>query len=170
MKRIFFISLGLLLSTLIYLCYEEFSFTPIKEAEFKNIFKGHNINFSKLCSKDFIGLSLHGELFEIYLYKVYGAVINNNLPDIDKWENKKITKNTHVSKWNVCPPDYKTQNICGFLTVSNYDNTNCSKLFISNLYNIKNYYSYIDFDGAEQYFLLYCSDSHELFYIRKRGL
>ena len=62
------ILLGLLFIIVIvvsYLIYTEFSFSPLNKKDFQKLFKGENISFEKSCSKDFVGSSIHGEIFEI---------------------------------------------------------------------------------------------------------
>jgi len=69
-----------------------------------------------------------------------------------------------------CPLDSSTVKLYkSTLTVNNLDKIECCNSFNTNLSNSKNYYSYIYFNELEQYFLLYCTDKQELFYIRRRG-
>ncbi|MEO8666756.1 MAG: hypothetical protein ABI462_14790 [Ignavibacteria bacterium] len=153
-----------------YLVYTEFSFSPLKQNDFEKLFKGYVGSYNKSCRKDFLNATSHGELFEIYLYNVNGAVIDKNFPDINEWENKEITTDSVVGKWKTCPLDPETTELYKFtLTTNNLDEVKCSNSFNKELLNQKNYYSYVYFNELEQYFLLYCTDRQELYYIRRKG-
>lgn len=154
-----------------YLIYNEYSFSPLKEKDFQKLFKGYKGNSKKACSKDFLGMSSHGELFEIYLYKLDNAVINKDFSKITIWERNKITDKTTVGNWSNCPLDYQTMELYKFtLTSNNLDDVKCFSSFNKEILNPKNYYSYVYFHQlGEEYFLLYCTDSRELYYIRRKG-
>ena len=139
--------------------------------DFQKLFKEYNGSFRKSCSKDFIGISIHGEIFEIYRYKVKGAVIDNDFPRITKWENKEIIDETlYVGKWRNCPLNKETKELYDILEVGNFDNAKCCNSFKKELLNPKNYYSYIHFSDRKRYFLLYCTDSQELYYVIIKGI
>ncbi|WP_131539024.1 hypothetical protein [Pedobacter nototheniae] len=153
-----------------YLVYDELSFSPLKEKDFKTLFKGYIGQPKKICSKDFLGMSSHGELFEIYLYRMNNALINNDFPKLTEWEHNKITNETIVGKWKNCPLDYQTIELYKFTLISNnLDDVKCCNSFNKEILNPKNYYSFVHFNGLEQYFLIYCTDSQELYYIRRKG-
>jgi len=170
MKKGFLILLVVIVVVISYLIYTEFSFSPLKENDFKKIFKGYVGNANKSCSKDFLGVSSKGELFEIYLYNTNNAIIDKYFPKINEWENKEITNESVIGKWMNCPLDSQTIELYKFtLTSNNLDDVKCSNSFSKEISNSKNYYSYIYFNELEQYFLLYCTDKQELYYIRRKG-
>ncbi len=153
-----------------YLIYTEFSFSPLKENDFKKLFKGYVGNARKSCSKDFLGVSSKGELFEIYLFSTNNVIIDKDFPKINEWENKVIANETVISKWINCPLDSQSRQLYNFtLTSNNFDDLKCSNSFNKEMSNPKNYYSYIHFNELEQYFLLYCTVKQELYYIRRKG-
>lgn len=153
-----------------YLVYSEFSFTPLKEYDLQKLFKGYSGSFDKSCSKDFLGMSSKGELFEVYRYNIKGGVIDNDFPKLTEWENTEVTNETIVGKWKNCPLNYQTMKLYKFtLTSNNLDDVKCFSSFNKEILNPKNYYSFIHFNDLEQYFLLYCTDSQELYYIRRKG-
>ena len=153
-----------------YVVYKELSFSPLDKQDFQKLFNEYNGDFDKSCSKDFLDVSSNGELFEIYLYKIKGGVINKSLPEITEWEDKEITNEAKVGKWRNCPLDNQTNELYKFtITSNNFDNLKCFNHFNKELLNQKNYYSFIYFNELEQYFLLYCTESQELYYIRRKG-
>lgn len=170
MKKTF---LGLLLLTVIivfYLIYTEFSFSPLKENDFQKLFKGYIGKAHKYCSKDFLGIGSHSELFEIYLYNITNAKIDKGFPKINEWENKEISSEAIVGKWKNCPLDTMAMRLFKFtLTSNNLDDVKCSSSFTKDILDPNNYYSYVYFNELEQYFILYCTDKQELYYIRRKG-
>ncbi len=167
MKKLFFSILLLVSFGVFYLIYQEYSFTPLKENDFQKLF-GKNVKFNKLYSKDFIGLSLHGELFEIYKYNIKDAIIDKNYPKITEWEHQKITNEVIISKWRNCPLDSQSLNLYKTTLEINNDIKSVDS-FYNELFNPQNYYSYICFEESNQYFLLYCTQNHKLYYIRRKG-
>ena len=165
--------LGLLVAIVIiasYLVFNEVSYSPLKENDFQKLFKGYSGSFDKTCTKDFLGLSTHGELYEIFKYSLEDAVIDRNYPKFIEWENNKITNKTIISYWKNCPLDKQSLELYRFtLTATDLSKAKCCSSFYKELSNPKNFYSYIHFDGLEEYFLLYCTDSNELYYLRRRG-
>jgi len=153
-----------------YLVYNELSFSPIKKNDLQKLFKGFNGGFYKSCSKDFLGVSSKGELFEIYRYNINGGIIDNDFPKLSEWESKEVTNKTIIGKWKNCPLDYRTMELYKFtLTSNNLDDVKCCNSFNKELLNPRNYYSFVHFNDLEQYFLLYCTDSQELYYLRRKG-
>jgi hypothetical protein len=170
MKKILLGVLFIVVIITSYLVYKELSFSPLDKHDFQKLFKEYNGSFDKSCSKDFLGVSSNGELFEIYRYKINGGIINENFPKITEWEGKEITNEITVGKWKNCPLDNQTIELYKFtLTSNNLDDVKCFNSFNKEILNQKNYYSFIHFNELEQYFLLYCTDSQELYYIRRKG-
>lgn len=166
--------LGLVFVMLIvasYLIYTEYSFNPLKEDDFKKLFKGYIGKPNMICSKDFIGMSSHGEVFDIYVYSTKNALINKDFPEIKEWENKKVTNTTVIGKWRNCPIDSQTKAFYEpIFGVENFKNVKeCRSSFNEEMINPKNHYSYVYFSEGEEYFLLYCIDKQELYYIRFKG-
>ena len=87
----------------------------------QKLFKEYNGNLKKSCSKDFIGISIHGEVFDMYKYKIKGSVIiDKDFPKMTKWENKEIRDETlFVGKWRNCPLDPATKELYDILTYGN---------------------------------------------------
>lgn len=170
MKKVLLSVLFIVVIVASYLIYTEFSFSPLKKYDFQKLFKGYSGNFDKSCSKDFLGFNSKGELFEIYRYDIKGILIDKNFPKITEWENKEITNETVVGKWKNCPLDYQTMELYKFtLTSNNLDDVKCCNSFNKEILDPKNYYSFIHFNDLEQYFLLYCSNRQELYYMRRKG-
>ena len=53
--------------------------------------------------------------------------------------------------------------------MDNYRAHKCCELFISELSNPMNYYSYLYVNELEYYFCLYCPNRRYLYYVRKKG-
>jgi hypothetical protein len=152
------------------LIYDEFSFSPLKKNDLQKLFKGYDGSFHKVCSKDFLGISSKGELFDIFFYKLESAEIRTDFPQLSKWGNKEITNETLVGKWKNCPLDSLAMKLYEFtLTSNNLNEVKCSESLIAEIANPKNYYSYIHFNELEQYLLIYNTNKHELYYIRRKG-
>lgn len=171
MKKFLFIVLSLVVIVVVYLYFEEKSFSPLKEKEFQILFPNYKGISKKICGIDFIGLSFHNELFEFYLYKTDNASIDTSYPQfINEWEHKELANGVAFSKWKKGPIDTATMKLYEFsLTANNFDEKECSSSFNKALCNMKNYYAYVSFNELEQYFLLFCPDKQELYYIRRKG-
>lgn len=170
MKRILLILLSIIAIVVFYLAHTGYAYSPLNKSDFQKIFKGYTECPKKICSKDFLGISSHGELFEIYIYSAKNVLIDKDFPKITDWETKKITNDVLVGKWHNCPLDTLSMNLYKFtLTAHDFDDVKCCNSFNKNIVNAKNYYSYIYFNELEQYFLLYCTDKQELYYIRRKG-
>lgn len=168
MKKFLLAVLIIVVIVVCYLLYKEYSFSPLNKKDFQKLFKGDNISFDKSCSQDFIGASVHGELFEFYKYKIKGVTIDKDYPRITAWENKKITNPTAIGRWKNCPIDSQTTALyqSSILSSMNLENVKCGSSFKKDIINPNNYYSYVYFSESEEYFLLYCTDRQELYYIR----
>lgn len=170
MKKILLSTLLIVLITVSYLFYDEFSFSPLNNSDFKKLFKEYDGSFEKHCSKNFLGINFRGELFDIFKYNTTNPIISKNFPEITEWENKMFTNETVVGKWMNCPIDHHTAELYKFvLTSNNFHEASCCSSFNKEILNSNNYYSYIYFNELEQYFLLFCTNSQELYYIRKKG-
>src|SRR6218665_630528 len=170
MKKVLVSTLFIIVIVISYLIYDEFSFSPLRGDDFQKLFKGYNESFDKSCSKDFLGLSFHGELFDIYQYRTKGALIDKSFPMMTEWEHKEITNETLVGKRKNCPLDSQTTVLYKLaLTSNNLAELKCCNSSNKVILNPNNYYCYVYFNEWEQYFLLYCTGSQELYYIRKRG-
>jgi len=147
------------------------SFSPLKEKDFKKIFYKYNGKTEKICDVDFLGINFKSEWFEVYLYKVGAVPVDLNYPEYNgMWEQKEFTNETVISKWKSCPLDSVSYKFYEFtLTAESFDEQECIKSFNTELNNPKNYYSYIYFNELEQYFLLYCPDIENLYYVRRKG-
>jgi len=151
-KKIVLGILFLFVIGIVFLIYDELSYNPLKQDDFQKLFKEFNGSFEKTCSKDFIGLSIHGEIFDMYRYKIKGdIIIDKEFPKMTKWEGKEIIDEFVVEKWKNCPLNSKTRELYDMLACSNFDNVKCCISFKKELLNPKNYYCYVDF-AWEQYF------------------
>ncbi len=168
-KALVFFSL-LIFCIIIYIIYDEYTFSPLNKNDLGKLFGENKGAIKKICSKDLLGLSLKGELYDVYLYKVEGFSIDKSFPKLSEWENRALVYETIVSKWKNCPIDSATKSLFHFtLTLENFDKLKCSTFFNKEIQDMNNYYSYIYINELEQYFLLYCTNTSELFYIRRRG-
>ncbi len=170
MKKVFLSLLLILFIGVGYLIFNATSFSPLKNYDFQRIFKGQKISFEKVCSKDFLKASFHGELFEIYKFRIKGATIDRNYPNINNWEREEITTESIISKWKNCPLDSQALELYDFtLTANDFDKIKCFESFNKDLLNPTNFYSYIHNNELGQYFFLYSINRQELYYLRRRG-
>jgi len=171
MKRIMLILFLLLGLGAIVLFVNGSSFSPLKERDFQKLFNKYNGTAKKICAVDFLGVNFKSEWFEVYLYKLDDLPVNSNYPDYNGvWEQKEFTDETITSKWKSFPLDSITRELYEFtLTVENFNQKECIKSFNEELKNPENYYAQIYFNELEQYFLLYCPDIGNLYYIRRKG-
>ncbi|MBA3829394.1 MAG: hypothetical protein H0X33_10700 [Taibaiella sp.] len=171
MKKFLVIAALLVSMVVIYLYMQELSFSPLKEKEFKMLFPNYNGVGEKKCGIDFLGINFKGEVFEFYLYKMNNTKVDTSHPKFkNEWENKELNTEAIVLKWKSCPIDTATMALYKFtLTANNLEEKECSRLFNDELSNPKNYYSYVYFNELENYFLLYCPDKGNLYYIRRKG-
>lgn len=150
---------------------QEVTYSPLTEKEFKNLFPNYDSGAKKKYSVDFIGLSLHGELFDMFLYELTDMTIDSCHPNIrDDWTSVSMSDGIAVSSWQRIPMDSSTNIRCkdALDLVKNKDDKRYTT-FITELSNPLNYYSYLYVNELEYYFFLYCFEKHHLYYVRKRG-
>lgn len=107
---------------------------------------------------------------DISKYQIQDAVIDNNLPKIKEWNQRKTTNSTVIHKWDACPMEQKFARvkedaIRGIDWSSNSGCEFCQE-FAAELESPKNYYSFVRFDSLEQYLWLYCPEKNNLYYSR----
>ena len=172
MKNKFLLSILLMsvLGGIIY--YNEKTYSPLKATDFQKLFPNYRGNVDKIYGKDFIGLSFHNELFELYLYKMMENVsINENYPKFEEWEkNEIINKKENSSTWKKCPMDIKEkEKFKDVIALEVFKQDMYGKNFNAILNNSNNYYTYVYINELEYYFFLFNKDKGELYYIRKAG-
>jgi len=162
----------ILLSGVTYIVIKELTYNPLKEKDFRILFPNYDGKAKKKCHLDFIGLSLHGELFDISLYKLNEMTINFQYPNFkNSYENLTMSNDDFFfSKWKKCPVDSLTFfRIKDILTIEDFSKKKCFSSFISDLENPKNYYSYLYINELEYYFYLFNSNMNYLYFVRKKG-
>lgn len=170
MKKLLFFAFGLILLLFLYILYDEYSFVPLDESDVGKLFKGDHGHPDKICSKDSLGLSFHGELFDIYKLDVGKVLIDESFPMVDEWANKPVDRETIVGRWKHCPMDSQALKLYKpILTLNDFSNIDCFESFDEVLRDPENYYSYIYFEELESYFLLYCLGEEVLYYVRHKG-
>lgn len=155
-----------------YIVIKELTYTPLTEKDFKNIFPDYDGNAKKKCHVDFIGLSLHGELFDVFIYELNEMTIDLQYPNFKNGlGNITISDDKFVfSQWKKCPLDSLTYfQYKDVLTIEDFSKKTCTYSFNSDLVNSMNYYSYLYVNELECYFFLYCPDKNYLYYVRKKG-
>jgi len=149
---------------------DELSFDPLSKDDLHKLFSDYSETPKMIMKNDFIGLSIHGEIFDMYCYMINNVKLNSNNFMISSWENKPIDNNTLIKSWKKTPIDLLDMKKNDMLFVSNVKQKEWYKHFSNELFNSKNYYSYIYVDEDEQYFLLYVSHTKELYYFRKKRI
>lgn len=152
--------------------YNEKTYSPLKATDFQKLFPNYRGNADKIYGKDFIGLSFHNELFELYLYKMMENVsINENYPKFGEWEkNEIVNKKENSSTWKKCPMDIKEKEKFKDVIASEvFEEDMHGKNFRTILNDTNNYYTYVYINELEYYFFLFNKDKEELYYIRKAG-
>ena len=161
--------LSLVIISFVYYYIDILTFTPLKDKEFKKLFVSYK-EIKKKHSADYIGLSIHSELFEIYLFNTQKVLLDINYPNYaNEWEKEIITNETIISKWRNCPldaTDYKRFEFA--LTSNDYNQNRYLEAFNTELCDPQNFYSYVYFNDLEHYFLLYCPRKEKLYYIRMK--
>jgi len=171
MKRCLFLVLFFIFVAATCLYVDEASFSPLGDGEFKLLFPDYGGGAKKTCSIDFLGFNFKSEFFGLYSYRVGRITIDPTYPNsINEWENKKVNTDVLIPKWKKCPVDSATMKFYEFsLTANGSNKEKCNVAFLRDLNNPKSYYSYIYFNELENYFLLYCTESESLYYIRRKG-
>lgn len=98
-------------------------------------YKTKGDNSEKKCDVDFIGLSLHGELFDIFTYELSDVTIDNSYPSInDSWTNITASDELVVSVWKRIPIDSLTLIRCkDIFDLGNHRGKRCCSSFVSEL-------------------------------------
>lgn len=153
-----------------YIVINELMFSPLKETDFRNIFPNYDGKAKKKCHVDFIGFSLYGELFDIFIYELNDVTIDFKYPISNKKTDNILYDKSFVSKWRKCPLDSLTMyKYYDMLTIEDFSKKKCTYSLDSKLFNSQNYYSCLYINELEHYLYLYCPDDHYLYYIRRRG-
>ncbi len=170
-KYISILAVILLILGVFFIVINELTYNPLKEKDFKNLFPDYDGKAKKKCYVDYIGFNLHGDLFDISVYKLNDMTIDFQYPNFKNgWENINTQDDKLVfSKWKKCPIDSFTSVKFDILTIEDFSKKKCTYSFNSDLLNSKNYYSYVYINELEQYFCLYCPEKNYLYYVRKNG-
>lgn len=163
MKKVFlWISFGVI-SIIAYSYYKELNNYPLEMQDFKKLFSGNIKRADKIYSHDFIGLSFHGEIYDVTIYKLIGHPLISDTPKILKWENDTINKSSIVNPWKKCPVDSETISLNKYIKTQNIHNEIFSEKYFQEMNNYNNYYKYIIKSNGNSYFFLYCSDGNLLY-------
>lgn len=169
MKKIVIVTISLFLILGGYIIVDYLTYSPLKEQEFKNLFPNYDYSGKIKKSVDFVGLSLHGELFDVFIYKLSKMDINNGYPSKNKWTNITTSEEFTISIWQKNPIDSLTFAKCKDIFELGNQSNRVYASFITELSNPANYYSYLYVNALEYYFFLYCPNKQHLYYVRKRG-
>ena len=170
MKKVFlWISFGII-SIIGCLYYQAMNCNPLEMHDIKKLFAGSINRVDKIYSHDFIGLSFHGEIYDVTIYKLIGHPLISDTSKILKWENDAIDKSSIVNPWKKCPVDSETISLNNYIKTQNIHNEIFSEKYFQEMNNYNNYYKYIKKSNGNSYFFLYRSDGNLLYYIRLEGL
>lgn len=169
MKKVFlWISFGVI-CIVACLYYQQLNNYPLEMHDFRKLFSGNIKRVDKIYSHDFVGLSFHGEIYDITIYKLIGNPLITDTPQILKWENENIDQSSIVKPWKKCPVDSQTKSLNSYIVTQNIKNEIIGEKYFQQMNNINNYYKYIENSDGDRYFFLYRSDRHILYYIRIEG-
>ncbi|MFN6378595.1 MAG: hypothetical protein ACK4WD_04930 [Flavobacteriales bacterium] len=156
------------ISLLVYTVYTSVNYDPLSQENKQLIVGDEKVKMELIFSKDLIGLSLKGELFDIYIY-------NTNLqspplftPEILEWQGKKHNENCRLYGWSkLLKKDKELDSIP--LHALHMADHQLTFEFLQDIKNNSCHFFYIKFHEMENYLFLYSETSKKLCYIRNRG-
>lgn len=103
MKKIWSFALILLILSIAGVAFQEITYSPINRYQLGKLMKPMSEDYSmeKVYSVDFIGISIHGELYDLYVYKVESIEPNADYPLFsEKWEGEEVSNASFICKWS----------------------------------------------------------------------
>ena len=171
MKKYIYILVSILILGIGFLFINDFTYSPLKDSDFKKLFSDYNNNANKKCSIDFLGWSSEGAVFDLYVYEIKKGSVDTTYPNFKNgWKNINDLDDVVFSKWKKCPMDSLSSSRYNFtLTTEDFSKKECSQSFNNELNNPNSYYSYVYVSELEQYFFMYSPNKERLYYVRRRG-
>lgn len=162
MKKKLYILISLVVSILLWLVVDTYSFSPLQDKEFAILFPQRVDNIKRIYYKDFIGWSHHGDFLDYFIYQLDIVRIDYNYPIWDKeWEYVSLPEEIEKTRWLQSPIDSVVYSKFS-LEFNEIDKLGTNS-FIGKLKEIGNYYCYLYCNNLEKYFLLYSPTDKKLF-------
>ena len=167
-KIITLIAVGI--TVLVYIIFTSRNYDPLSQENKEQIIGREKIKMEMIYSKDLIGLSLKGELFELYIYNTNLKNPPHTTPNIVEWQGKSLNESCKVSGWSklLNNPENNEFDTMPTYALTMVDN-NITKQFLEDIENNLCHYCYIKFHDMENYLFLYSETSNMICYIRNRS-
>ncbi|MCB2409697.1 hypothetical protein [Hymenobacter lucidus] len=152
---------------------------PLKATAGKALFNSPGTRLELKCSRDFLGLTNHGEAFEFYQYAVSNSDgikvgSNSTLPDFENGlydQQPSILQNVKSSSWQSTPVRTEDTVYMAVAEFGNLDGYSCSKHFVLNKYLKRSgsYYAFFAAYPVGNFVYVWVPAEQKLFLIKKRG-
>lgn len=129
-----------------------------------SLFIGVN-KITKMDEIDYVGLSIHNEIFEVYIYDIDAECINNKIDSLSMLNNSKMSDNNRYLKWTHCPPAKSDTIDLPIMLTCNIKRQKIIEYVIKELQNESNWYIYKR-EYNNNLLFLYIIDTKTLFYVK----
>ena len=158
------------ISLLVYTVYTSVNYDPLSQENKQLIVGDEKVKMDLIFSKDLIGLSLKGELFDIYIYNTNLQSSPNSTPDVIEWQGKKYNESSKLYGWSKLLKKNKNKELDSMpLHALKMADHQLTLEFLQDIENNSCHFFYIKFHEMENYLFLYSETSKKLCYIRNRG-
>ncbi len=147
-------------------------YNPLKESERKSLFKS-----AKMCRKDksenLIKLSIHGETFDIFKYKINDVILGEGYPKFNgRWDGEVLKDNCVTSMWKETPIHKKDSSLVYPIVEANVVGTTSKlqKEIAALCGSNGNFYCYIQNGSSNYYLFVYSPKNNYLYYTRIKNL
>jgi hypothetical protein len=158
------------ISLLVYTVYTSVNYDPLSKENKQLIVGDEKVKMELIFSKDLIGLSLKGELFDIYIYNTNLKSSPNSTPDVIEWQGKYLNKSCKISGWSKLLKKSENKEFDSLpIYALNMADNKIAKQFLQDIENNSCHFCYIKFHEMENYLFLYSETSKMICYIRNRS-
>ena len=159
---------------LLFLIANELLYEPMDKGKMNALVGNTLVNYSVNCKEDFIGISIHGDIFDFYEYSLNSFTTDSNLHQLPNYEmllDLSNVQNVSSSTWKRTPIDSSDTKF--YKQVVNFQNlmdADCSRKFVTKDYvsDAGNFFSYYSAYPVGTHFYVLVPDEKKLFVIRKK--
>ena len=136
---------------------ELYFYSPLSRTDFAHIFSNFE-SYKKKCSHDILFETIHGEVYELHIYKMRGAEIQNDYPMVGKdWGKEMLSPSSQIQRW--------TNDICGNSLFDTIPESKIKQKFSRYWNNPKCSRSYIFINECKSFWFSYDKEKEEFSYL-----
>ena len=174
LRKIAYTLLGLVVVVLLFAIAGEFLYEPMDKDKMGALIGNALVDYSVDCKEDFIGISIHGDIFDFYRYSLNNFTVDSSLHQFPNYEmllNLSSVQNVSSSTWKRTPIDSSDTKF--YKQVADFQNlmdADCSRKFVTKDYvnDTGNFFTYYSAYPVGTHFYALVPDEKKLFVIRKK--